>query len=336
MNKVKLMEVCGTHTMAIARAGIKKLLSGAVELVSGPGCPVCVTCERDIDRAVEISRIKGVIMTTFGDMMRVPGSAGSLEGVKQKGGDIRIVYSCMDALSVARDNPRKKVVFMGVGFETTSPTVAATILEAKKTGVNNFFVLSGFKLIFPALEAISKSEKLAIDGFICPGHVSVITGSAPYEKIAKRYRKPCVITGFDTIDILKGIERLIRQIKNARYAVEIEYKKAVKKRGNPAARRVLGRVFEASDAEWRGLGVIGKSGLKLRKKYRDFDAEKEFNVKIPKTRRARGCICGAVIQGSKSPRECRLFGKACTPQSPVGACMVSSEGTCAAHYKYGR
>ncbi len=337
--KIKLMEVCGTHTMAIARAGIKKLLPDTVELtvelVSGPGCPVCVCSQSDIDRAVEVSRIKDVIMTTFGDMMRVPGRRGSLEDMKRKGSDVRVVYSSLDALNIAKGNPQKKVVFMGIGFETTSPTIAATILEAKKQKIRNFFVLSNFKLIFPALEALAGSKKNKIDGFICPGHVSVITGSIPYEKVAKRYKKPSVITGFETIDILKGIERLINQIKNREYKVEIAYKRAVKKEGNPTARKILGSVFEASDSEWRGLGIIKKSGLKLRKKYRDFGAETRFKVKIPKTRKMRGCACGEVIQGIKSPRDCKLFKKTCTPQNPVGPCMVSSEGSCAAYYKYG-
>ena len=334
INTIKLMEVCGTHTMAIAKAGIKKLLPDNIRIISGPGCPVCVTSESDIARAVEISRLPGVIMTTFGDMMRVPGSSGSLEETKRSGSDVRIVYSCLDALRVAGDNPGKKVVFMGVGFETTSPTVAATILEAKRKKIRNFFVLSNFKVIFPALEAIARAEKLRINGFICPGHVSVITGSAPYEKIARRYKIPCVITGFDTIDVLKGIERLIRQRKNGEHAVEIEYKRAVKRDGNKHARRILDSVFEAKDSEWRGLGIIKKSGLKLKKEYRGFDAEREFRVKIPKAPKRPGCICGEVLQGAKAPADCRLFGKACTPDRPVGPCMVSSEGTCAAHYKY--
>ena len=333
--KIKLMEVCGTHTMAIAKAGIKKLLPGNIELVSGPGCPVCVTAESDIDRAVEVSRIKDVIMATFGDMMRVPGTRGSLEDMKREGSDVRVVYSSLDALNIAKDNPQKKVVFMGIGFETTSPTIAATILEARREKIRNFFILSNFKLIFPALEALAGSKKNKIDGFICPGHVSVITGSIPYEKVAKRYKKPSVITGFETIDILKGIELLINQIKNREYKVEIAYKRAVKKEGNPTARKILDSVFEASDSEWRGLGIIKKSGLKLRKKYRDFDAETRFKVKIPKICKMRGCVCGEVIQGIKSPRDCKLFKKVCTPQNPIGPCMVSSEGTCAAHYKYG-
>jgi hydrogenase expression/formation protein HypD len=322
--------------MAIARAGIKKLLPHTVELVSGPGCPVCVTSQSDIDRAIEVSRVKDVIMATFGDMMRVPGTRGSLEGMKRKGSDIRVLYSPLDALKIAKTNPQKKVVFMGVGFETTSPTIAATILEAKRKNIRNFFVLSNFKVLFPALDALAGSKKIQIDGFICPGHVSVITGSIPYEKMAKRYKKPSVITGFGTIDILRGIERLINQIKNNEHKVEIEYKRAVKREGNLAARKVLNSVFEARDTEWRGLGIIKKSGLKLRKKYKGFDAEIEFKVKIPKaSRKMKACVCGEVIQGIKSPRDCKLFRKICKPQNPIGPCMVSSEGTCAARYKYG-
>jgi len=328
------MEVCGTHTMAIARAGIKKILPEEVKLISGPGCPVCVTSQGDIDRAIELSRKKDVIIATFGDMMRVPGTKASLEEMRRHGSGVRVVYSCLDALDIAKKNPRKNVVFMGVGFETTSPTVAAAILRAKSEKVRNFFVLSNFKLIFPALEAISASKETNIDGFICPGHVSVITGSVPYEKVAKRYKKPCVITGFETIDILKGIERLIRQVKRKRHNVEIEYKRAVRKEGNRAARKILSSVFEAGNAEWRGLGVIKKSGLKIRKKYREFDAEKKFKLKSKTVPAPRGCVCGEILRGVKSPPDCKLFRKICTPQNPVGPCMVSSEGACAAYCKY--
>ncbi|MFH0877426.1 MAG: hydrogenase formation protein HypD [Candidatus Omnitrophota bacterium] len=333
--KIKLMEVCGTHTMAIARAGIKRLLPKEIELVSGPGCPVCVTSQDDIDRALETARLKDVIMTTFGDMMRVPGTQGSFQDLKRQGYDIRVVYSCLDALALARDNPDKKVVFMGVGFETTSPTVAATILAARKQKIRNFFILSNFKAILPALESIARSRTLKIDGFLCPGHVSVITGSAPYEAIAQRIKKPCVITGFETADILKGIERLVKQIRHHTSRVEIEYQRAVRRQGNKAAQRILDRVFERTDSRWRGLGLIKKSGLRLRKEYRDFDAVRAFRIKIPKAPMLRGCLCGDVIKGEKSPQDCRLFKKGCTPAHPVGPCMVSSEGTCAAAYRYG-
>lgn len=332
---MKLMEVCGTHTMAIARFGIKKLLPPTIELISGPGCPVCITPQSDIDRAVAIAGIKDVIMTTFGDMMPVPGTKASLEQVKSRGQDVRIVYSCLDALAIARDNPRRPVVFMGIGFETTSPTVAETLRLAKRQGIKNFFVLSNFKLIFPALFTLARSEKVRIDGFILPGHVSVITGSGLYERLARRYKKPCVITGFDELDIIKGIKRLIEQIKSEAYKVEIEYKRAVKKEGNIKARQILHSVFTVCDSEWRGLGVIKRSGLKLRREFNHFAAEKEFNIKVSRAVKPRGCLCGEVLQGIKTPSDCRLFKKVCTPQSPVGPCMVSSEGTCAASYKYG-
>ena len=336
MRKIRLMEVCGTHTMAIARAGIKKLLPPSIDLISGPGCPVCVTAQGDIDRAVQIARSKDVIMATFGDMLRVPGTRGSLEKAKAQGADVRVVYSCLDALNIAQKHPLKKIVFMGIGFETTSPTVAATIQEAKRRQIGNFFVLSNFKLIFPALSALAQSRKVQIDGFICPGHVSVITGSRPYEKISRSYKIPCVITGFDEADIIKGIKRLVEQVKNKTYGVQIEYKRAVEEQGNKKARSVLNKVFKTDDARWRGLGTIKRSGLKLRKEFSCFCAEKKFKVKLPKAIEPKGCRCAEVLQGMIFPEDCKLFKKGCTPQSPVGPCMVSSEGACAAHYRYGK
>jgi len=330
-----IMEVCGTHTMAIARSGIKRLLPKGIELISGPGCPVCVTDQGDIDRAVKIASMKDVIMTTFGDMMRVPGTKSSFMDAKTNGSDIRVVYSCLDALNIAKENPKKKIVFMGVGFETTSPTIAVTILQANKDGIKNFFVLSNFKLIPPALIALAGSKEIKINGFMCPGHVSVIIGSDAYKDVSKRFKRPCVITGFDDDDIIGGIKRLIEQIKSNTYKVEIEYKRAVKKSGNAKARRILYSVFQIRDSQWRGLGNIKKSGLKFKKQYKCFDAEEEFKVKIPKTKPPKGCICGKVLQGIKKPSDCRLFKKVCTPRKPIGPCMVSSEGACAAYYRYG-
>jgi len=334
-NRIKLMEVCGTHTMAIARSGIKKTLPAGIELISGPGCPVCVTSQEDIDRAIRIASLDGVIMTTFGDMMRVPGSGGSLEDAKTGGADVRVVYSPLDAVEMAEAEPEKNVVFMGVGFETTSPTIAAAVMEARRRHIKNFFVLSNFKLVFPALGVIAGSRTVQVDGFICPGHVSVITGSRPYERIAKKFGKPCVIMGFEDMDIIKGIDRLVRQIKNSESKVEIEYKRAVTEEGNTAAQKVIEKVFEPAPAAWRGIGVIPESGLKFRKEYTSFDAGKKFKVKVPKPAPIKGCICGEVLQGIKKPEECKLFGKRCTPEDPVGPCMVSSEGSCAARYKYG-
>lgn len=321
--------------MAIARFGIRKLLPKSVKLISGPGCPVCVTTQRDIDRAVEIARHKQVIMATFGDMLRVPGTIGNLEKARREGADVRVVYSCLAALDIARNNPEKTVVFMGVGFETTSPTIAETVRQAKKQKIKNFFLLSNFKLIFPALSALARSDKVRIDGFICPGHVSVITGSIPYEKVAGSSKIPCVITGFEEMDIIQGLKQLVEQAKKHTHKVEIAYKRAVKRQGNARARRILHSVFTVCDAEWRGLGVIKKSGLKLRKEYKDFSAENKFKVKLPKAVEPKGCLCGEVLQGISAPSDCRLFKKVCTPEHPVGPCMVSSEGTCAAFYKYG-
>ncbi|MFH1594662.1 MAG: hydrogenase formation protein HypD [Candidatus Omnitrophota bacterium] len=335
MKQIKLMEVCGTHTMAIARAGIKKVLPKGIKLVSGPGCPVCVTDQTNIDYAIEVSRIKDVIMATFGDMLRVPGSQGSLDDIRREGYDVRVVYSCIDALKIAKVNPGHRVVFMGVGFETTAPTVAASVLEAERKGISNFFVLSNFKLVFPALEIISSSKRVQIDGFICPGHVSVITGSKPYEKIANKYKRPCVIMGFEPSEILSGISRLVKQVRNGEHKVEIDYKRAVKRSGNVTARNVLNSVFEADDAEWRGIGQIKKSGLSIRREYKKFDGKREFNLIVPRAPKPRGCICGDVLQGIYSPQDCKLFKRFCTPQRPVGPCMVSSEGTCAAYFKYG-
>jgi len=334
-NKIKLMEVCGTHTMAIARSGIKKLLPKEIELISGPGCPVCVTPQHDIDKAIEAAKMRDVIMVTFGDMIRVPGSKGSLQEAKASGADIRVVYSCLDSLTIAEKNPKKRVVFMGVGFETTSPTIAATIKEAKKRKIENFFVFSNFKRLFPALDAIASSKKIKVDGFICPGHVSVITGTIPYESVAKKYKKSCVITGFEDDDILKGIRRLVEKIKSGSYDVEVAYKRAVKRTGNQRARAVLDSVFKPADSDWRGLGQIKKSGLSFKQEYKGFDADREFDIKIKRVMPKKGCLCGEVLQGMHSPRDCKLFKKICTPERPIGPCMVSSEGTCAAYYKYG-
>ncbi len=334
MHKMRLMEVCGTHTMAIARSGIRKILPPEIQLISGPGCPVCVTPQNEIDRAMEIGRKKNVILATFGDMMRVPGEKMSFADIKRKGADVKIVYSCEDALTLAINKQNKKIVFMGIGFETTAPTVAATILEAKRKKIKNFFILSNFKLIFPALTTLAKSDRIKIDGFICPGHVSVITGIYPYRNFVKRYKKPCVITGFEDIDIVKGITRLIRQVKNNEHRVEIEYKRAVKEGGNLKAKKIMQKVFEIRSSEWRGLGKIKKSGLKLKGEYRSFDAEKKFKVKLSRGTKKPGCICGKVLCGIKTPLDCKLFKKICTPHNPIGPCMVSLEGTCAAYYKY--
>jgi len=328
-----LMEVCGTHTMAIFRNGIPKLLEGKVNLISGPGCPVCVSPNSYLDRAIALSKNPNHIITTFGDMMRVPGSTSSLEKAKASGADIRIIYSPLNAIKIAEENKDKKVIFLGVGFETTAPTIAMTILEAKKKNIKNFFVLTSLKTIPPAMKILVDSKKLNIDGFICPGHVSVIIGAKAYEFISRDYKIPCVITGFEPFDIVQGIYMLLNQISNAKAKVEIQYNRAVNYEGNTKAQEIMSDVFEPSDADWRGIGTIKNSGLKINDEYKEFDA---INIKIAVelTKEAKGCICGDVLKGIKKPSECKLFRKVCNPMNPIGACMVSTEGTCAAYYKY--
>ncbi len=332
--KITLMEVCGTHTMAIYRYGIKKMLPENVRLLSGPGCPVCVTEDSYIDRAIELSCKKDVIITTFGDMMRVPGSESSLEKQKANGGDIRVVYSVLDALKVAVENPKEKVIFLGVGFETTVPTIASVILKAENENIKNFYVMSANKLIPPAMEAIVSGDKVYIDGFICPAHVSAIIGSLPYGFLSVKYNTPCVIGGFEPTDILQSIYLLVKQITENRSEVEIQYTRAVKVEGNKKAQSVIYDVFEKDDAEWRGIGVIKESGLKIKDKFKEFDAEFLFPFKYKPVKKNKECICGNILQGINTPDECKLFRNVCTPEEPVGPCMVSSEGTCAAYYKY--
>ncbi|MBD3271013.1 MAG: hydrogenase formation protein HypD [Elusimicrobia bacterium] len=332
---VHIMEVCGTHTMAIARSGIKKILPPQIKLISGPGCPVCVTDQSAIDQAIKLARQPNVIMTTFGDMMRVPGSTGSLSDARTAGADIRTLYSPMDAVEIAQQHKEKNIVFMGVGFETTSPTIAATVMHARTKRLNNFFVLTHFKLLFPALAALANSADMHIDGFICPGHVSVITGTKPYEIFARKYKKPCVITGFEDSDIINGITRLMRLIRTHAPRVEIEYTRAVRPNGNTRARNILYSVFKPVDSFWRGFGSIPKSGLAFKKAYKQFDAESRFSLSLPASKPPKGCLCGDILRGVRVPSECRHFGKRCTPEHPIGPCMVSSEGTCAAEFRYG-
>jgi len=331
--KVNLMEVCGTHTMAIFRNGIKEMLPANINLISGPGCPVCVTPIRYIDEIIALSRKDDFIITTFGDMIRVPGSTSTLEKEKANSADVRIVYSTLDALEVALNNPSKKVVFMGVGFETTSPTIASAILKAKEGKINNFFVLSVAKVIPPAMQALLESGEVNIDGFICPGHVSTIIGSRPYNFIATQYGIPCVIGGFESLDILQTIFMLVKQIEEDDVKIEIQYLRVVKPEGNKIALGKVNRVFKVVDSEWRGIGKIPLSGLEIRKGYAQFNARK-FNVLVEKTKEFTGCRCGEVLRGIIVPTECPLFKEVCTPEDPKGACMVSSEGTCAAYYKY--
>jgi hydrogenase expression/formation protein HypD len=334
--ELKFMEVCGSHTVAIFKSGIRDLLPPNISLVSGPGCPVCVTAVHDIDKAVAMSKLPGVIMASFGDMMRVPGSGSSLGRAKAEGADVRVVYSPFDALKMAESNPEKKVIFFAAGFETTSPAVAATLGRAIEAGMDNFYIFSVHKTIPGAMRALLDTPQLKIDGFLCPGHVSTIIGSGPYRFIAEEYKRAAVVSGFEPVDILQSTQMLIGQVEDNRPAVEIQYKRAVSENGNPAAREVLDKYFKPSDSDWRGIAVIPGSGLKLRDEFAAFDAEAAFDVKVCEPRETKGCACGEVLQGIKTPPECRLFGKACTPEAPVGACMVSYEGSCSAWYKYGR
>lgn len=334
--EICLMEVCGTHTVAIFKQGIKRLLPDSLRLLSGPGCPVCVTPNRDIDTAVLLSTQKDVVLTTFGDMIKVPGTTGSLEKQRAEGGDIRVVYSVLDALEIAKKNPSKKVVFLGVGFETTSPSIASTIHLAGQEGIDNFWVYSCHKLIPPAMQALLEAGEAKIDGFICPGHVSTIIGSIPYEFIPLKFGVPCVITGFESLDILQGIYMLLKQIRDGKSLVEIQYRRCVRPEGNQRAISGLYEVFEAADSEWRGIGLIPGSGLRIKEEYSSFDASLHFELPPLKVSQEKsGCICGQILRGISTPLDCLLFRKKCTPENPIGPCMVSSEGTCAAYYNYG-
>ncbi len=326
-----LMEVCGTHTMNISKFGIRDMLPENIRLLSGPGCPVCVTPASFIDKAVYLSGIKDVIVITFGDMFRVPGSSSSLMKERAKGRTVKIVYSPMDALKTARLNPTKEAVFLGVGFETTAPLIATSIMKAKSEGIKNYSVLCGHKTMPRALRTLVDDRDLKIDGFILPAHVSTIIGSRPYEFLASVYKKRCVIAGFEPLDILQGILMLISQ-KSPR--VEIQYDRVVKKSGNRIAQGVINRVFESCTSTWRGFGPIEDSGLRVSDEYSDFNAEPKFGLKVREVKEDKRCICGSILRGLKTPLDCTLFGKVCKPDKPIGPCMVSSEGTCSAYYKY--
>jgi hydrogenase expression/formation protein HypD len=333
--KISLMEVCGTHTHSIFRSGIMSLLSNKIEHLSGPGCPVCVTPNEYIDRAVAYSHLPDVIITTFGDMIKVPGSSSSLEKEKANGAKVKIIYSPLESLEIARNCPEKKVVFLGVGFETTAPLVASTILTANKEKIKNFFVLSGHKLIPPAMLSLLESGEIKIDGFICPGHVSAIIGETHYQPIVEKYGIPSVIIGFEPIDLLEGIEMMVRQIvEKEKPKVENQYTRVVRIEGNEKALSLINKVFDIKDSDWRGLGLLPKSGLHIKKAFSEFDAEKKISVKVEKTKTHPKCICGKVLCGTKKPFECELYGNFCNPENPIGPCMVSSEGTCAAYYKF--
>lgn len=332
---VKLMEVCGTHTVAIFRHGIRGVIPKEISLLSGPGCPVCVTPIKDVDIAMAISKTDGFVLTTFGDMMRVPGSKKqSLFHAQAEGANIQIVYSPMDALELALKHKDKKVVFFATGFETTSPSIAGTLSLAEKAGADNFHIYSAHKVVPPALKALLSSPDLKIDGFILPGHVSAIIGTAPYEFLASDYKIPSVVTGFDAEDILTSIMMLMTQMAEGRAAVEIQYTRVVKPEGNRKAVSMINEYFEPCDANWRGIGVIPGSGLALKANKARLDINRVLNIQVPDSQEPKGCQCGQVLRGIKIPTDCKLFGKTCTPEHPVGACMVSTEGSCAAYYKY--
>lgn len=329
-----LMEVCGTHTVAIARNGIRDLMPEGLRLASGPGCPVCVTCNRDIDTVIALARIPNVTITTFGDMTRVPGSTSSLLAEQAAGRSVEIVYSPLDALAFAKAHPEREVVFVGVGFETTTPLVAMAIKRAKAMGLSNFTVFAAHKNMPGALELLVGDPTLELDALILPGHVSTIIGAEPYRFLAEKYGIPGVITGFEPVDVLQGIAMLVRQLHEGRAEIEIAYARGVMPEGNPVALAAIDEVFETCTATWRGLGDIPGSGYRIRDEFSNFDAVRRFEPDVEPTRDPKGCRCGDVLRARIAPNECPLFRTVCTPENPVGPCMVSSEGSCAAYYRY--
>lgn len=331
---VRLMEFCGGHTVAILKNGLRQLLPPTVRLFSGPGCPVCVTATADIDKIIALSQQPGVILATFGDLIRVPGSCASLQQARADGCDVRVVYSALEALDLARNNPRQQVIMAGIGFETTAPTIAASLLQAREENLKNYLVFSLHKLTPPVMQAILKQGEINLDGIICPGHVSTITGSTPYEVIPAHFGIACVITGFEPPDILLGIDLLVRQVEARQPRVEIAYRRAVRPEGNRRALALMEDVFSVAPADWRGMGLIPESGLKIRTEFAEYDAEQVFALSPVETHEARGCICGEILRGLKTPPQCQLFGSACIPEHPVGPCMVSAEGACSAYYLY--
>lgn len=333
--RVRLMEFCGGHTVSIFKYGIRQLLPPTVEMLSGPGCPVCVTANDDLDKVISLSRLPDVIITTFGDLLRIPGSYSSLQQVRAEGNDIRVVYSALEALDIARGNPEHQVIFVGIGFETTAPTIAASILQAEQEKLNNYHILSLHKLTPPVIRALLDSGETKINGIVCPGHVSTIIGSNPYQFIPSNYGIACVVSGFEPLDILLCISMLVAQIERGQPGVEIAYRRAVHPQGNQQALRLIEKVFDICPATWRGIGSVPDSGLKLKQEYQVFDAERVFHIHQEESREPPGCLCGDILRGVKVPLDCKLFNTACTPEHPVGPCMVSSEGTCAAYYHYG-
>ena len=334
---LKIMEVCGGHTHTIYKHGIENVLPENIELVHGPGCPVCVIPMGRVDDAIAVAETPGVIFTSFGDMMRVPGGTTSLLDAKARGADVRMVYSPLDALRIARDNPSRQVVFFAIGFETTAPSTAITLMKARAAGIDNFSVFCNHVTIVPPVKAILESPDLRLDGFLGPGHVSTVIGNRPYRFVPKEYGIPLVTAGFEPLDILQAIVMLLRQLKEGRCEVENQYTRAVPEEGNPRALAAIREVFQLRPHfEWRGLGFISQSGLKLSEAYADLDAEIQYSVPGIRIADPKACQCGEVLKGVIKPWECKVFGSGCTPEHPIGTCMVSSEGACAAYYNYGR
>jgi len=332
---IKLMEFCGGHTVAIFKHGLRQLLPKTIEMLSGPGCPVCVTANSDLDKAIALAHLPDVIVASFGDMIRVPGSYSSLQWAKAEGSDIRVVYSAQDAVHIARDNPDKSVIFIGIGFETTAPTIAASIRQAEQAGIKNYYVLPLHKLCPPIMKSILDMGEVDLDGIICPGHVSTIIGSYPYQFIPDDYGVASVVSGFEPVDILLTVDMLVNQIESGQPQVEIAYRRGVKPEGNQPALEMMNSVFEVSAANWRGIGTVPASGLKLNDQYQRFDAEAHFDINPGPVREPKGCICGSILRGVTRPTDCKLFAKTCTPEHPVGPCMVSNEGSCATYFHYG-
>lgn len=336
-NPLKLMEVCGGHTHSIFKYGLEELLPATIELIHGPGCPVCVMPKGRLDDAIALAQTPNVIFATFGDAMRVPGSKYSLLQAKAQGADIRMVYSPLDCLQIAKENPNREVIFFGIGFETTAPSTALTILQAEAEKINNFSLFANHVLVIPALQALLENPDLQLDGFIGPGHVSTVIGYQPYQFISEFYHLPLVVSGFEPNDILQSIWMLLKQMVAGRCQVENQYSRLVQAQGNPVALNAIHQVFEVRETfAWRGLGDIPNSGLKIRPKYAQFDAEAKFTLPNLKVADHKACQCGEILKGVLKPWQCKVFGTACTPETPIGTCMVSSEGACAAYYKYGR
>lgn len=334
--RIQIMEVCGTHTVSIFRSGLRSLLPANLRLLSGPGCPVCVTAQRHIDAAIALAARPGVIVATYGDMLRVPGRLGSLERLRAEGADVRVIGSAQTAVQIARDNPGHRVVFLAVGFETTAPATAVAVLDAERDRLANFTVLASHKLVLPAMLTLLAAGDVPLDGFLCPGHVSVIIGAEAYRPVVEQYHKPCVVAGFEPEQMLHALVRLVRQVVDGRAAIENVYSAIVSADGNAVALDLLREVFVVANTPWRELGEIPDSGLELAERFAGFDAMKRFEIRLGEDLDHPGCRCGEVIVGKAEPADCPLFARGCTPLNPVGPCMVSGEGTCAAWFRYNR